>query len=419
MRFLQQFLLVLGLNSLTIGFGSQAHSATMEAETSLCSSSYPLPSICSFSPGETTRTVTVGKTERRYILYVPPNFSNSSTGSGETTSDRVLFAFHGGGGDPRQFINQTQLEPLADLHKFILVFPYGTPSSPLQPDKLLSWNAGFCCGDAVSKNVDDLSFVQAIKSDIVKLYGSVNPFVTATGFSNGALLIENLTYRDPSLFRKIVSVAGTYKGVASNEDNPSLPADPVLDGILKTDVLLIHGVEDPNILYLGGKQQDALSSTTTPIFVPSFEEGFSFWQRANGCQNITKIGTITQEITIKYQRCGSTDLAAIIGKSAQHVWPGDPNKLSGVQSFPYINFSASDALWNFIGTCPSVASVAPSNHTMTSKSQITRNGFAEASQSRSLPCPRPVAKTPERSPVLPLLSLLGLFILCRTQNFSV
>jgi polyhydroxybutyrate depolymerase len=374
-----------------------------------------LPSICSFSPGETTRTVTVGRRERRYILYVPPNFGDSSTGAGNATSDRVLFAFHGGGGDPLQFINQTQLEPLADLHKFILVFPYGTPSLPLQPDKLLSWNAGFCCGDAVSENVDDLSFVQAIKSDIVKLYGSINPFVTATGFSNGALLIENLTYRDPSLFRKIVSVAGTYKGVASNEDNPSLPADPVLGSILATDVLLIHGVEDPNILYLGGKQQDALSATTTPIFVPSFEEGFNFWQRASGCQNITNIGTITQEITIKYQRCGSVDLAAIIGKSAQHVWPGDPNKLTGVQSFPYIDFSASDALWNFIGTCPSVASVAPSTSPTTLRSQIPQSAITEASQNRSLPCPRPVAKTPEQSPVLPLLLLLGLFLLRRTQ----
>lgn len=83
MRFLQHLLLVLGLNTLTIAFGSQVHSATLDAETGLCSISYPLPSICSFSPWEKTRTVTAGKTARRYILYVPLNFGDSFAGTQE------------------------------------------------------------------------------------------------------------------------------------------------------------------------------------------------------------------------------------------------------------------------------------------------------------------------------------------------
>ncbi|MEB3192126.1 MAG: hypothetical protein VKL42_17435 [Snowella sp.] len=371
MELIRTFLLALGPIALVFLLGGKGDAANLNATSSSCAA---LDSnLCDLSVGQTTRTVTVGNLQRRYILYVPPNHNN-----------KVIMAFHGGGGDPEQFIGQTNLEPLADLKKFILIYPYGTPSLPRQPDKLLTWNAGFCCGNAVDSNIDELSFVKAIQSDISTFFSRTSPSFYGTGFSNGALLVENLAYQDPSLFKAIVSVAGTYKGTASYRPNAPLPPDPVLNSSNKINVLLIHGVKDPNIPYFGGEQQESLSSATVPIHVPTFEDGFDFWQRANQCQNLIAIGPITQEITRKSQTCNGKIVTAIVGKSMGHVWPGDPNQLEGVISPPYTDFSADDQILSFFDQNPG--------------------------------SPEPPQSIPEKSPLPALLILLSIFLFSQKHS---
>ena len=286
------------------------------------------------TPGQTTRTIQVGLAERRYILYVPTDYVN-----------KVVFAFHGGGSNPNSFITQTGLIDKADAAKFIVVFPYGTPSTG-NPEILLTWNAEFCCGLAMSNNIDDLSFVQAMKAELINLLGDGTARFFATGFSNGALLCEVLAQSDPSLFDAIASVAGVYKGIRSNDPSPTLPADPTITDAMHVNALLIHGVEDPNIPYAGGQQTEALGNTT-PLHVPSFDTGFQFWQSVNKAASPVSVGTLTTEITTVTTKNNNYTVKAIVAQSCGHVWPGDPDQLVGITSTPYTTYNATDEIWSF------------------------------------------------------------------------
>ena len=290
------------------------------------------------TPGQTTRTLTVGTTERRYILYIPTNPINS-----------IIFAFHGGGADPNQFISQTQLIALADTEKFICVFPYGTASLPNNPDVLLTWNAEFCCGIAAQNQVDDLSFVRLIKADLINLLGDGSAKFFACGFSNGALLCEKLLREDPLLFIGVASVAGVYKGVQSNLANPVIPVNPIISASMRANILMIHGYEDQNIPYLGGTQSDSLTNSI-PLHVPPFNDGFQFWQSVNGVTSPISVGSLATEITTRTKTYNNRTVKAIIGLHCGHVWPGDPNQLTGVSASPYTQFSASQEIWDFFSS---------------------------------------------------------------------
>lgn len=403
----------------------------------------------SLSPGQTTRTVTVStgssQQQRQYILYVPSNPINE-----------VILAFHGGGGNPTQFIGQTDLENFSELSKFIVAFPYGTPADPNTPNNVLTWNAGFCCGQALAQGVDEAAFVTAIESDISTLLGETSPNFYGTGFSNGALLVEMLAEQNPSLFSAIAPVAGTYKGVASNTFNqtstsaspfppnhPPLPPDPTITSAMRTNALLIHGVEDTNIPYYGGTQTESLLQSTVPLTVPPFDAGdFNFWQRVNGCENPISIGTISQEITVKTQTCNGKTVTAIVGESMGHVWPGDPNQLEGVVSPPYTNYCASQEILDFfenpnyvdLNKSPSctqeIAGKSSSKIMKTSSSTSSSSTYHHATLQMlkffkqrnyfdgkaSLPDSEvfPYAQSiPETSPVFALLSLLGILFFHR------
>lgn len=426
-------LLALGTVSLMFLLGNKGYAATL-------------------SPGQTTRTVTVGtgssQQQREYILYVPSNPINE-----------VVLAFHGGGGNPTQFIGQTDLENFSELSKFIVAFPYGTPADPNDPNDVLTWNAGFCCGQALAQNVDEAAFVTAIESDISTLVAGVGktaPSFYGTGFSNGALLVEMLAQQNPSLFSAIAPVAGTYKGVASNTFNqtstaaspflpnqPPLPPDPTITSVMRTDALLIHGVEDPNIPYYGGTQTASLSQNTVPLTVPPFDTGdFNFWQRVNGCENPISIGTISQQITVKTQTCNGKTVTAIVGESMGHVWPGDPNQLEGVVSPPYTNYCASQEILeffenpNYLDPNQSLSCTQEITGTISSKIMKTSSSTSSSATyhhatlqmlkffkqrnyfegKSSLPDSEvfPVSQSiPEKSPVFALLSLLGILLFHR------
>lgn len=117
---------------------------------------------------------------RQFRVHLPP---------GSRQQLPMVLVFHGGGGNIDGMVRVTGMDSAADRNGFIAVYPAGT--GPLD-GRLLTWNAGRCCGSAMEKDVDDVGFVVELIDFMVETYGVDRRRVYATGHSNGALMSYRL-----------------------------------------------------------------------------------------------------------------------------------------------------------------------------------------------------------------------------------
>ena len=83
---------------------------------------------------------------------------------------------------------------------FVVVQPCGDDQGYMP-----SWNAGACCGDAVSRSRDDVGFIQAAVRDVLvkQRWPSLNSSrVYLTGFSNGGFM-SSIVARRSTLFAAV------------------------------------------------------------------------------------------------------------------------------------------------------------------------------------------------------------------------
>ena len=93
-------------------------------------------------PGDHTRTVSLEGEQRGYLVHVPPRYDAA-------TPVPVVLAFHGGGANADNMVVFSGLNEKADQAGFIVVYPAG--SGRLQ--RMLTFNAGNCCGHAAASNI--------------------------------------------------------------------------------------------------------------------------------------------------------------------------------------------------------------------------------------------------------------------------
>jgi polyhydroxybutyrate depolymerase len=99
--------------------------------------------------GDYTRMVTLNGHERSYLLHVPPQYD-------PMTPLPVVLAFHGGGANAATMVTFSGLNETADKAGFIVAYPDGSGRLP----RMLTFNAGNCCGQAAAGNVDDVEFTR-------------------------------------------------------------------------------------------------------------------------------------------------------------------------------------------------------------------------------------------------------------------
>jgi polyhydroxybutyrate depolymerase len=132
--------------------------------------------LVSLGAGDHDRALVIGGVTRTYTVHIPPRVS-------EGRPLPVVLAFHGGGGTASGFKAYADLDALADREGFVVVYPDGTGRLGR---RLLTWNAGGCCGYAAAQSVDDVGFALAALRDVARNV-SIDPArVYATGHSNGA-----------------------------------------------------------------------------------------------------------------------------------------------------------------------------------------------------------------------------------------
>ncbi len=238
--------------------------------------------------------------ERRYFVHVPAQLE---------ARPAVILNFHGGGGHAAAHRKYVRMDALADREGLVVVYPDGSGGTGR---RLLTWNAGTCCGPSAKTDVDDVGFVRTLLDDLAQRVDYDRSRVYATGLSNGAMMSYRLAVELSDRIAAIAPVAGAMvlEGAA--------PPRPV-------PVMHIHSVDDPRALYAGGLGPP-FPLTRARVLHPGAEERLARWARWNGCAGEPREAELRKwqahtATRFEYRGCrAETVLWKLTG--AGHVWPG-------------------------------------------------------------------------------------------------
>lgn len=289
------------------------------------------PNKPTLTPGKSlTRTVKVNTLDRRSLIYIPRSYN-------PTNPTPVVVIFHGGGGSPETMISFSGLNDKADEAGFIAVYPFGTGRLN---NRLLTFNAGNCCGYAMDNNIDDVAFTRTLLDDLATVANVDANRVYATGMSNGGIMAYRVASELADRFAAIAPVGGPMGTETCN------PARPVA-------VIHFHGTADPNAPFNGGQGVGHPLTNVRPVFL-SVQHSLDLWIKANACSQPPDVvqlpDTAPDNMTVKRTTwSGGKDgtevvLIEIIGGG--HTWPGREPPLDRLGPSTK-DISANDLMWEF------------------------------------------------------------------------
>jgi len=270
--------------------------------------------------------------------------------------DRIpaIIVLHGGGGNVEQIESSVHLDELGDREGFATIYPEGTG---FFAHRLLTWNAGGCCGAAVDKNIDDVSFISKMIDETLKHYPLDPARIYATGFSNGG----QMSYRlGCELSEKIAAIAPVSGQIVYPSCRPKR-AVPLLH---------IHGRLDRCALYDGGaacggcfSKVFGIGSSRGNFPCPGVEPSVKDWARQNGC-NMSASTMLNPQGAVCLKYTGCNDGASVRLCTVEmngHMWAGsqsgavceDPRsrmcrRFQDVLGPMNSRFDTNQEIWNFL-----------------------------------------------------------------------
>jgi polyhydroxybutyrate depolymerase len=282
-------------------------------------------------PGDHSLSLEVDQRTRTYLIHVPPSYDG-------TKAVPVVLAFHGGGSNAQQMVSFCGLNDKADQEGFLVVYPNGTGRLA----RMLTWNAGNCCGYAQAQNVDDVAFVRALLDDLAKIAKIDAKRIYATGISNGGMMAYRLA---SELSDRIAAIAPVGGPMGTETCRPSRPVS----------VMHFHGTADQFAPFKGGQGEKSVSR----INFYSVEHSIRCWVKTNGCkeESLTvrepdKVDDGTHVVRKTYG--GGRDGSEVVLVSIEgggHTWPGRESRLKFLGKSTG-NISANDIMWQFFQKHP-------------------------------------------------------------------
>lgn len=278
---------------------------------------------------EGRQTISYQGTERSYLLRLP---------SAPTAPDQrlpLVLVLHGGGGDAANAEAMTGFTDKARREGFIVVYPEGTGRFG---NKLLTWNAGHCCGQAMQRQVDDVGFIRALIDRLVADHAVDARRIYATGMSNGGMMSHRLGIE---LSDRLAAIAPVVAAVFGDEKKPAHAVSALMiNGQLDTAVPAAGGPP-------GGRFPDAWDGTPAQ---PALAQA-SFWAAANGCAGppeTTRQGPVARW---RYRCPAGHDVQLVLVGDNGHAWPGGQAG-SRLGATPSTALNATDLIWAFFKEHP-------------------------------------------------------------------
>lgn len=284
----------------------------------------PLPT------GVTHSTLDVDGRSRTYRLFVPDDID-----AGDNVP--LVLGLHGGLGTGDQFATSTDFDSIATENKFIAVYPDG---AALKPERLRreiqTWNAGLCCGPAVTEQVDDVAFLAKLIDTLAATLPIDSDKVAMIGHSNGAMMTWRFACERSDKIAAGVMVAGALEVERLASCTPD-------DGV---DLLNIHGNADANVPPAGGKGQGVAG-----VEFRSQADSLDAWTLAAHCDAPGKVdvsGALSRQTWGGCQDDTITENLVVAG--AEHPWPGAAatGRAEALAGTPSQDLDASQEAWDFI-----------------------------------------------------------------------
>lgn len=256
----------------------------------------PPPAACEvaslFDPGTHTGiTVDVDGTSRSYDLFVPASYDPAAHAP-------LVLNFHGLLGSPSQQASFSQFNDAANTHGMLVAYPEGIGQS---------FNAGVCCGQASSTNVDDVAFARALVED-VSIKMCVDPQrVHVTGMSNGGHMAHRLACEAADVFASTASVTGVLSLAG-----PCTPSRPI-------SIVQFHGTADTIVGYDG---------------FPSVRPMMEAWANRNGCSPAPEVSFEQGDVLCEtWPSCDAgVEVTLCTVEGGGHCWFGNPSCLFGAST---------------------------------------------------------------------------------------
>jgi len=247
--------------------------------------------------GKMTKQLVVNNTNREYIIYVPENFTG-------TSSLPLLLSFHGLSSNMNFNYDYTNFSELAERENFIVVHPNGIDNR---------WTVS-------ATNNPDIDFIEALLDQLENDYNIASNRIYSTGMSNGGNFSFTLACGLNDRIAAIASVTGLMLQMAIGNCVPSRPLA----------VLHIHGTEDliANYAFVQGGLDfwtDHNNTNDFPIIsdIPNIDSGDG--------STVKRFEYLNGNSNVEVQHLKIT--------GGGHEWPGFSGNM---------DINASDEVWNFV-----------------------------------------------------------------------
>jgi polyhydroxybutyrate depolymerase len=213
------------------------------------------PATSTLRAGETTETIQVGATSRRFILHVPRSYT------GQTPVPLIL-DFHGilmNSGLERAF---SGFADLSETEGFIVAFPEGTDTA---------FNVGICCTSSAA--VDDVAFARAIVAQLSQRGCIDQKRIHSVGYSMGGGMSMHLACNAADLF---ASIAYSAFDMMPEQDWPCTPSRPI-------PALAFRSTGDPIVPYRGAANTIPPNGNPNLVTFIGAEANLTKWGALDGC----------------------------------------------------------------------------------------------------------------------------------------
>ncbi|MFH1005178.1 MAG: T9SS type A sorting domain-containing protein [Bacteroidota bacterium] len=275
-------------------------------------------------------TILHASLQRTYLLHIPPSYNSAN-------STPLIIGLHGGASNSWYSLEEmSKLIAKSNSSGFILVYPEGVKFLGMR-----TWNGGGCCGYAVSSNIDDVGFINALIDSLRSQYNIDTTRIYATGISNGAIMAYRLACELSHRIAAIAVVAGTLE----DTHYTCIPLRPV-------PIIQFHSVLDSNIYMQGGVGQGISGYNFNPV-----NYGLQKFATFNNCVSVPDSNYYTAGNTFYYKKrwsncsCNAKEILYVTGDGG-HSWHGGQQGSYAGADPPSLIINANDSMWIFFQQHP-------------------------------------------------------------------
>ena len=245
----------------------------------------------------------------------------------------LVLVLHGGGGNAENAERMTGFTRLVERERIIVAYPDGTSRRAFV--RLLTWNAGHCCGYAMENRVDDVGFISALLDTLAVHYPVDSTRIYVTGMSNGAMMSHRL---GRELSHRIAGIAPVVGALFGDEPPPARPVSAIM----------INGLLDKSVPANGGPTGGRSAAWDGAPTAPNIAQG-TYWARANNCATTPAVQDTAMVIRTRYECPAGRRVELHQLKDQGHAWPGGQRgSMQGDK--PATSMDATEVIWAFFAS---------------------------------------------------------------------